>query len=152
MLHAVAEPHQLERLLGAPAALLVLDPGVDQRQLDVVQGVGPRQEVEGLEHEPDLLVANARQLVVGELPDLLALERVGAAGGRIEAADQVHERRLARARGAHDRDVLVGLDVEVHPVQRVDLLGADLVETLQATDRDQHGRLIASRVGRPPPA
>ena len=36
------------------------DAGVDQRQLHVVQRVGARQQVEGLEDEADLAVADAR--------------------------------------------------------------------------------------------
>src|SRR5438094_849078 len=67
VLHAILEPHQRERLLGAPAPLLVLEAGVYERQLDVVQRVGARQQIERLEHEADLLVANPRQLVVGQL-------------------------------------------------------------------------------------
>ena len=48
------------------------DAGVDERQLDVVQRAGARQQVEGLEDEADLAVAHRRQLVVVHLRDDLA--------------------------------------------------------------------------------
>ena len=51
------------------------DAGVDQRQLDVVQRGGARQQVERLKDEADLLVADARQLVVVHLADLLPFSR-----------------------------------------------------------------------------
>ena len=55
----------------ALAALAAAHAGVDQRQLHVVQRGGPGQQVEGLEHEPDLPVAHPGQRVVGEPGDLL---------------------------------------------------------------------------------
>jgi len=62
-----------------------------------VQRGGAGQQVEGLEDEADLLVADARQLVVVHVADQLPVDVVVALGGRIQAADQVHERRFARA-------------------------------------------------------
>jgi hypothetical protein len=104
-----------ERFLGALDALRRRGAVVDQRQLDVVQRGGAGQQVEGLEDEADLLVADARQLVVVQFADQLAVEPVAALGGRVEAADQVHQRGLAGAGGAHDGDVLVVLDAQVTP-------------------------------------
>ena len=49
---------------------------IDQGQLDVVEGGGAGQQVEGLEDEADLLVADAGELVVVELADQLAVEPV----------------------------------------------------------------------------
>ena len=63
----VAEAHPLQRLARPLPPLGAREAGVDQRQLDVVQGVGARQQVEGLEDEADLLVADAGQLAVVEL-------------------------------------------------------------------------------------
>jgi len=59
--------------------------GVDQRQLDVVQRVGARQQVERLEDEPDFLVPDAGQLIVSQIADLLPVKPVLAARRRIEA-------------------------------------------------------------------
>ena len=53
-------------------------PGVDERQLDVVERGRPRQQVEGLEDEADLAVAHRGQLVVVHLRDDLAAQHVGA--------------------------------------------------------------------------
>ena len=83
---------------------------------------GARQQVEGLEDEPDLLVANASQLVVVHLADLLLVEKVGALAGCVEAADQVHQRRLAGTRRPHDGDVLAAFDRDRDTLERVNLL------------------------------
>jgi hypothetical protein len=48
------------------------DAGVDQGQLDVVQRVGAGQQVEGLEDEADLAVADVGQFVVAHRRDILA--------------------------------------------------------------------------------
>ena len=75
-LHAVAQLHHLQRLARALQPLLLGDAGVDQRQLDVVQRGGARQQVEGLEDEADLAVADRGQLVVVHLGDDLAAQDV----------------------------------------------------------------------------
>ena len=83
---AIAEPdrvQQLERLLvplGAPQAAAV----VEQRQLDVLERGGARQQVEALEHEADLAVAELGAPVAVDAGDVLALEAVvaGASAGR----------------------------------------------------------------------
>jgi hypothetical protein len=98
---AVAEPraelHPFQRLGGAPAALGRGHAGVDQRQLDVLQRLRARQQVERLEDEADLAVALVRQRVVAHRRDELPVQPVHASVGRVEGTDQVHERRLARA-------------------------------------------------------
>ena len=112
VVHAVARaPPSPARAARPLAPLAARHAGVDQRQLDVVQRVGAGQQVEGLEDEADLLVADAppaRWSSSSWTAD--AVEAVGARGRRVEAADQVHQRRLAAARRAHDRHVLAALD------------------------------------------
>ena len=85
---------------------------VEQRQLDVLERRGARQQVEALEHEPDLRVADARQLVVRQLRHVAAVQQIAAARRPIQAAEDVHERRLARARRPDDGHELAGGDVE----------------------------------------
>ena len=115
-------PTDCQRALGALDALLGGHAGVNQRQLHVVQRSGAGQQVEGLEDEADFLVADARQFVVIQFADQLAVQPVAALAGRVQAADQVHQRGFARARRAHDGDVLVALDADVDAAQRVHLL------------------------------
>src|SRR5438105_8240279 len=114
----VAEADLLERSERALPPLFAVA-AVDERQLDVLDRVQSREQVVGLEHEADVLVADPGQLIVGELSDVLAREHIGAAVGHVEAAEHVHERRLSRARRAHDRDELRGADVEVHAAERI---------------------------------
>ena len=76
----VSRPTSGQGLLGALDALGGRRAVVDERQLDVVQRGGAGQQVEGLEDEADFLVADARQLVVVEFADQLAVEPVVALG------------------------------------------------------------------------
>jgi hypothetical protein len=70
-------------------------PGIDQRQLDIVQGIGTGQQVEGLEDEADLAVAQGGQPGVGQVRDQVAVQPVLAAVRAVQATDDVHQRRLA---------------------------------------------------------
>ena len=112
--------------------------GVDERQLDVVQRRRARQQVERLEHEPNLFVPDARQLVVVHLADLLAVQQVAALARRVQTADQVHQRRLARPGRPHDGDIFAALDLNRHTAEGMHLLGAHLVG-LPEVDEFQSG-------------
>ena len=72
--------------------------------------------------------------------DAAAVQPHLAVIGRVEAAGDVHERRLARARRPHDRGHLAAADVERGAAQRVDeVVLAELVALAQA-DRVDDGR------------
>src|SRR5437879_6219011 len=108
----------MRRRKGTLPSLLAIA-GVDERQLDVLDRVQSREQVVRLEDEADVLVADRGELVIGQLVDVLAGEHVCPAVGNVEAAKDVHERRLSRAGRAHDGHEFRGPDVEVDPPQRV---------------------------------
>src|SRR5206468_6702092 len=97
-----AQPHALQGLRRTLAALPRADARVEQRQLDVLDGAGAREQVEALENEAEGAVADGGELGAGEPGDLVPVEQVPTARGAVEAADDVHEGALARAGGAHD--------------------------------------------------
>ena len=57
MAHAIGEPDPREGCAGTLAARAATDAPVDERELDVLERAGPREQLERLEHEPDLAVA-----------------------------------------------------------------------------------------------
>ena len=111
-----------EGLLGARDALGGGGAVIDEGQLHVVQRRGAGEEIEGLEDEADFLVADAGELVVVEIADELVVEPVLAFGGRIKAADEVHQRGLARSGWAHDGDILIAANAQRDAAQGLDLL------------------------------
>ena len=95
--------------------------GDRQRQQDVLARVEDRQQVEGLEDEADLLAPQQRQRAVVERRR--ARRRRASTVplvGRSSPASSVHERRLARARRAHDRREAAAREGDVDAGQRVD--------------------------------
>ena len=148
VLGPVGQPDPGQRLHRPLPALGLVHPGVAQRQLDVAPGRHRGQQVELLEDEPDLLVADLGQLGLAHLRDVGAVQLVVPAGRVVQAAEDVHQRRLARPRRPHDRDVVTRLDVQRDTPQRVHLtrVGAvDLRDVLHRQDRrpgqDGLGRL-----------
>ena len=75
VLHAVRHADPLERLLHALLALLGGHAAVGERQLDVLVHREVADQVERLEDEADLPVADARPLGEGEVGHLLAVEQ-----------------------------------------------------------------------------
>ena len=123
VVHPVAQSHRLQGSDGALVALLIgqrLVAVVQQRQQHVLDRRQAGQQVVGLEDKADLPVADAGQLVLAQVAHVLSVQHVGAAGGPVQAAQDVHQRGLARARGAHDGQELAPFHSQVHPPQRVD--------------------------------
>jgi hypothetical protein len=79
------------------AALLRRDPAIDQGQLDVLVDREIADQVERLEDEADLLVAQARHLRRREPRGRGAAQRVRAARRRVEQAEDGEQRGFPRA-------------------------------------------------------
>jgi hypothetical protein len=121
VVEARAQPDALEHRPGPRRPLRARDAAlVDERELDVLEGGRAREEVEPLEHEPDRLVPERRAAVGVEGRHVASADPARAARGPVQAADEVHEGRLAGARGADDRHGLAALDAQVDAAERVD--------------------------------
>src|SRR6185312_8696018 len=110
---------RLQRGERAAAALRARQAGVGERQLDLRERARARNEVEALEDEAELAVADVGEVVVVEGAHVDRVEQVAAPGRRVEAAEDVHERALAAARAAHHRDEVAALDAQRDAPQRV---------------------------------
>ena len=142
---AVGQADRVQRLQG-PLALARSGQalaGVEHRQFDILQRGGAGQQVEALEDEADLLVADVGQFVAAELRDVDAVERILPPGRPVEAADDVHHGGLAGAAGAHERDELALGDFQRHAAHGVHIHLAGvvgLVDVLELND-GVHGRV-----------
>ena len=150
VLEPVAEADRGQRGRGPLPSLRPAHAAVDQRQPDVVQGAGAAEQLERLEDEADGAVAQLGQLGVGEGRDVAAADPQQPVGRPVQAAEQVHQRRLAGAGRADDRDVLAGVDAQAHPAQRLDRdpvqpVAAPYVDGLDGRDDVGHGTCCPSR-------
>ena len=112
--------------------------GVHQRQLDVAPRRQVGEQVELLEHEADEAVADVGELVLVEGCDVVAGEAEDSRRRHVEAPEDVHQRRLARAGRPDDGDELVLVDAQRDVAQRRDLEvagGVDLADVDQLDDR-----------------
>ena len=134
---AIGQADQLQCDLGIALALRAVEPGQQQRQLDVLlRGQGGHEVVE-LEHETDVLAAPVRELAVAEAVDALAFYLDLATAGRVQPPDQVEQGGLAGARGPHQGDEIATRYFQVQTMQHGDLLGAALVGLAEVADGDQ---------------
>ena len=125
---AVAETEQLQRgarPFGAYGATLRPRGGVVERQTDILKRASASQQVEALEHEAEALAADTGEIRLAQCRDIDAFHEVMTAGRLVEAAENVHQRRFARAGRAHDGDELAGLDGEADAAERFNLDIAD---------------------------
>ena len=154
MIGPVREADDLEAVerplahLARRVALLAVHHG----QFRVFQRGGTGEQVEALEYEADLLVADVGELVAVELGDVDPVEQVATARRTVEAAEQVHERGLAGAARAHERHefAAVNLDRDAAHGMHGNLAGVvDLVNLLDFDD-GSHGRRVRSGRGSEP--
>src|SRR5581483_6461569 len=103
-----------------------------QRQGDVLEGRLVREQVEGLEHDPD---AGADLVQVGpDVGEVPSLEPDVPEGGLRERVRAPQERRLSRAGGPDEHQDLAGQELGVDPLQDVEV-SEPLVDPLQADER-----------------
>src|SRR6266852_2437218 len=133
---ALGQADAVQRLRRAAGALARLDAGEKHRQLHVALRRQARHKLVRLEDETEAFLPQQRQLVVREAGHLAAVDAVRARGRPVEAADDVQERRLARARGPHDREVVPVGDRQVDVAQGVHGAPADLIVAADAQKLD----------------
>ena len=142
--HSIGQADALQGFGGALRADASAHAAVKQGELDVVQGGGAGQQVEGLEDEADLTVADVRQLAGVHVGDVGAGEAVGARCRRVEAADDVHQGGLAGSGRSHDGQILVLFHRQVGAAERLHYLDAALVSFGDLVQFEQHFSLVSS--------
>src|SRR5690606_10209122 len=136
MVGAMHQPeplHHAERLLMALARRHALE---QHRQLDVLLRAETRHQVERLEHETDLFAAPARALLLVHGGGLVTCQPVGAAIGLVEQTQHIQQRRFARPRRPHYRQVLALVDAQINALERVHGLIAELERALDLRQFD----------------
>src|SRR5512145_2342925 len=137
VLEARAEADFGEDLLGARARRGLIHPADVERHGDVLDRGELRQEVVELVDETQGGVSYAPALGLAHRAERLAPHEDAAAGGRVEAAEHVQQRRFSGARAPDDGDALARAHVQVHAAQDVDRSRA-LVGLAQALARDDY--------------
>ena len=134
------EADRLERLRPrARAGSFRARSGVDQRELDLLQGVvrGSRLNVWNTKPISWLRIAASSSSVMRATSR--AVQDVGARGRRVQASDQVHERRLAGPGRAHDRRRTRPRSTPRDtPSKAFTFSGAHLVDLRDVANVDQH--------------
>ena len=147
MVGTVGEADKRERAQGGFLALRGTFAPVDERQFKVFTGSRSLQKVEALEDEADVVAPKQRALRPVQRTDINAAKVVATAGGCIEAAKDVHGRRLSRTGRSHDGDEFAIIDGQVHPVKRAHFgfaLAVDLGHLVEPDERSaSHERLLS---------
>ena len=117
VLHTPGQAHLGQHLLRAARAFLVGQAPDAQRHGHVVQRAELGQQVVELIDKTQVLVAQITLLRRRQLRQVLAMQVHAARGGRVQRAQQVQERALARARGADDGQRLARAHFQVHALQ-----------------------------------
>ena len=113
-----AQPDRVQRPDRRPDPAAARRLVVQLGQQHVLQRRPVRQQVERLEDEADPPAAQRGPVPVAQRAGVQAVQQVAALGRRVEQAEQVQQRRLARAGRPGHRDVVARLDDQVGRAQR----------------------------------
>ncbi len=149
----IAQSHHLQ---GDPRPFVPLrlgDAGVHQGHLHILLQGQLGQQVVLLKDEAQHLVADGGQLVFVHLAHVLAVQQIGAGGGHVQAADDVHAGGFAGAGLAHDGHELPLLNLKGDAVRRLDRGVTHLVVLAHLPEFDQtaHQKPPGPPLGIPPP-
>jgi hypothetical protein len=106
MMRSVPHAQTVEQRYRALAPEACSLPGIDGRHLDIAGSGQIRQQLIPLKNKPEMLSAQSRQRIAVKCARIIARNLVRAVGRLVEQAEDVHQRRLARARRADDRNHL----------------------------------------------
>src|SRR5439155_2064422 len=132
---ALCEADLVEQGERAIAEIRIADAGRSELHLDVLDGGQRRDQIELLKDEPERAQAQARELVVRQLGQVVPLEEHAARTRPVERAEELQERRLAAATRPFECDELTCFDVEVDAAEGPDTGRAALKELRDAVER-----------------
>ena len=152
MRRPLRKAHRVERRQSTVAAFASRQPlgVVEKRQLDVLDRGCSREQVEALEHEPDLLVPDAGLLVGRELGNVFSREKVLAVRGTVQTTEDMHQSGLARSGRPYDGDELARFDLDRDPAKGLDRDFTERVGLRQLIGADQFPVLSALSSGSNP--
>lgn len=110
-----------------------------QRDLDVFADIEDRDQIERLEDETDLAVAQLAFRVLVERADLDAVDLDLAGILFVQTADQVEERGFARPRRADESRELASVKIEIESPQRVHGRRTESIAFVDPGDFDERG-------------
>ena len=93
----VRDSHTAQHLLHTLFAFLLGNAQISEWQFHILLHVQFIDEVETLEHEAYLPLANLRPLTFLEFAHLLAIKKVGSASGIVEQSQDIEQGRFATA-------------------------------------------------------
>ena len=110
------EPYLAQQAFRLGLGLPLRSPGDQRRDHHVLQCRKLRQQVMRLEDESDAATAECGERIAPEAQHVLSLDLQAAAVRRGERAEDLQQRGLAGAGGAHDGDDLALLCAEIDPL------------------------------------
>jgi len=113
MIDVRGEPNLFEKGHHSSRPLALAEPPLKQeRKLDVLKHAQHRDEVEALEDETQGVEPQIRQLAIGQMLGVVAVDEHRAGRRRIHAANQIEQRRLPASGRPGYRNEVAGVHVE----------------------------------------
>ncbi len=112
------------------------------RDHDVFERRERRKQSERLEHEPNVLIADAGPLVLAERSEVVAAQRDRSPRGTIKARAESKQRRFATTRRSHDRKRVSFVEIKGHGIEYREAPGATFKCFRQIPDGKYHSHMF----------
>src|SRR6266478_2155373 len=127
----------IERVANQAYAFFVRHVFVGERDFQVLEYRQIVDQVIALKHEPDVRFMQLVAFLDVELMHCFAQEVVVAAPRPIEHSDDAQQRGLSRPRGAHNRDKLARLNIQIDSAQEIKFIRPGLDNFFQISQLNQ---------------
>ena len=117
MADAVCKPHEAKGLFRLFSTVFLADMAVDKGQLHVLTRSDAGKQIKSLKNKADLLVADLGPFISVKVRDIYTIEKVLSRRGRVETAQDVHQRGFSRTGRPHDGEKFAGFDDEIDVAQ-----------------------------------
>lgn len=127
VLEPVAQPDGRQAILSPGFTVFILHPRKNQWQHNVFERRIGALQVKGLKNKANILIAVGRQLTVTGAGQLVTVDYDGAAIRMIQAANDVGQSGLTRARRPGDGDKFTGVNFKRNAIQGVQGFVAEMI-------------------------
>jgi hypothetical protein len=110
--------------------------------LGILQRAGSGNQIEALKYEADLPVAKLGQEIRFCRRHIQTIQLISTTRGLVEAAENIHQGRLARSGCTHDRHKFTAIDGEVDAAQCLHLNVADTINLPEVFANNQRSHAV----------
>ena len=140
MAKAVTQADQLQKVQPFFYGSIIIHPGENHGKCNIFKGRHDLNNVKCLKYITNLAAAQPGQLIGVQLGDVNLINKHFTRAGFIQTADHIEQCTFSGAGGSHNGNIIAAGNLEVYPLERLDLNLAELKCLINFADTNNISR------------